>query len=508
MKAWLTYLLALLSGASLTFAYAPFSIWPVTFFAMAIAIRQLNMSSRPFLTAWLFGLGWFGAGISWVHVSIADFGGLPIVFSVLLMMLLCGYLALYPAIAMWLAKRYFHAKYWPLALPFIWVVTEWCRSWMLSGFPWLSVGYSQTDSWLAGWMPVIGETGVTALIISLAASLALVKHYKHLIYPLVLVAICFISGFLLKQVHWVTKDKSYNVAMVQGNIAQSLRWVPEQDAPTMEKYRMLTAPLWQNDLIIWPEAAVPKLELMATAYLAELDSKAFETDTGFITGIVNYNWESEEAWNNLLVLGKTTPDAHSAQYHYFHNNRYAKHHLLPIGEFVPFEDFLRPLAPLFDLPMSSFSRGDYEQSNLIANGIRLAPAICFEIAFPRQVAANVHNNTDMIITVSNDAWFGRSHGPAQHLEIARVRAIEFGRPVLRATNNGITAFINEKGDVEAVLPQFEAGSISSSVQAQRGITPYNYFGDLLVWAISAMGFVLALFLSRNRTTPIQQQESH
>ncbi|MBU3022560.1 apolipoprotein N-acyltransferase [Aestuariibacter sp. A3R04] len=498
----------MLSGASLTFAYAPFSLWPVALIAMAVAIRQLRASQRPFLTSWLFGLGWFGAGISWVHVSIADFGGLPIVLSVLLMLILCGYLALYPAFAMWLTKRYFPTRLWPLALPFIWVVAEWLRSWMFTGFPWLSLGYSQTDSLLAGWMPVIGETGVTALVIALATSLALVKRNKRVIYPCLLFSVCFVSGFLLKQVEWVVRDKSYNVAMVQGNIAQSLRWVPEQDGPTMEKYRNLTAPLWQSDLIIWPEAAVPKLELMATGYLAELDKKAYESNSGLITGIVNYNWESEEAWNNLLVLGKTKPTDTGPQYHYFHNNRYAKHHLLPVGEFVPFEDILRPLAPLFDLPMSSFSRGDYEQPNLVANGIHLAPAICFEIAFPRQVAANVHANTDMIVTVSNDAWFGHSHGPAQHLEIARVRAIEFGRPVLRATNNGITAFINEKGDVDAVLPQFEAASISATVQAQHGLTPYNYFGDLLVWALSALGFAIALFLSRKQSTLLIQQESN
>ena len=161
---------------------------------------------------------------------------------------------------------------------------------------------------------------------------------------------------------------------------------------------------------------------------------------------------------------------------------------MPIGEFVPFEDWLRPLAPLFDLPMSSFARGAYQQANLEANGIHLAPAICFEIAFPRQVAANLYANTDMIITVSNDAWFGRSHGPAQHLEIARMRALEFGRPVLRATNNGISAFIDAKGQITARLPQFEAGSLTAPVTATEGLTPYRQLGDL------PMGILLTLLL--------------
>ncbi len=488
--------MALLSGASLTFAYAPFSLWPVTFVALALAIRQLVKTQRPFLTGWLFGLGWFGAGISWVHVSIADFGGLPVVLSVGLMLILCGYLALYPATALWAARRWFPARLWPLALPFLWVVAEWLRSWMLSGFPWLSVGYSQINSPLAGWAPVAGETGITAIIIALAAALAVFRVRTQWPALAVIFTVSLVSGWLLKKVNWVVTAGVHSVAMVQGNIAQSLRWVPEQDIPTMEKYRGLTTPLWDNDLVIWPEAAVPKLELMATDFLQAMDRQAVSTDTALITGIVNYNWESEEAWNNLLVLGRKTPDDTQARYHYFHANRYAKHHLLPIGEFVPFEDILRPLAPLFDLPMSSFSRGDFEQTNLIANGIRLAPAICFEIAFPRQVSANVHSDTDMIITVSNDAWFGHSHGPAQHLDIARMRAVETGRPVLRATNNGITAFINEKGDVTSVLPQFEAGSLVSDVAAKHGLTPYNRAGDIPVWFVSGLLLCVALYLRR------------
>ena len=229
-----------------------------------------------------------------------------------------------------------------------------------------------------------------------------------------------------------------------------------------------------------------------------MDNLALNTDSALITGIVNYNFESDEAWNNLLVLGKRKPDDTYGSYHYFHNNRYAKHHLLPIGEFVPFEDILRPLAPLFDLPMSSFSRGDFVQTNLVANGIHLAPAICFEIAFPHQVAANVHNDTDMIITVSNDAWFGHSHGPAQHLDIARMRALELGRPVLRATNNGITAFINDKGDVTSVLPQFEAGSLSQIVQARKGMTPYKQFGDIMLWLLTAAFLAAAIIIKRKQ----------
>ncbi|GGW75836.1 apolipoprotein N-acyltransferase [Alteromonas halophila] len=487
----------MLAGASLTFAFAPFGVWPVTILACAIAVRQLHRTEhRGFLTGWVFGLGWFGAGISWVHVSIADYGGLPLIGSVGMMALLCAYLSLYPALAFYLTRRLFPAHLMPLALPFFWTLSEWLRSWVFSGFPWLSLGYSQIDSPLAGWFPILGETGISALLVCLGAALALAHTRAALLRAGLAIAIAYVSGWVASTYSWVTPERSISMAMVQGNIAQSLRWVPEQDGPTMEKYRTLTEPLWDNDVIIWPEAAVPKLEPLALDYLAEIDKKAAQTNSALVTGIVNFNWENDDAWNSMIVLGKKQPDAQQGHYRYFHSNRYAKHHLLPIGEVVPFEDLLRGLAPIFDLPMSSFARGDFQQPNIQANGVSMAPALCFEIAFPRQVGANVHNDTDAIITLSNDAWFGNSHGPAQHMEIARVRALEFGRPVIRSTNNGISGFIDHRGNVTSRLPQFEVGSLSSPVTLTRGITPYGRFGDILIWGLTLAMLVLAWRLRR------------
>ncbi len=487
----------MLAGATLTFAFAPFGAWPVTLLALAVAVRQLKRTeNKGFLTGWLFGIGWFGVGISWVHVSIADFGGLPLIGSIAMMALLCGYLSLYPALAFYLTKRFFGASLWPLALPFMWVLSEWLRSWMLSGFPWLSLGYSQIDSPMSGWFPVIGETGVTALIVSLSTLLAVAGSKRHLLMAGLAITVTYVSGWVATGYSWVTPTRTVSMAMVQGNIAQSLRWQPEQDLPTMLKYRTLTEPLWDSDVVIWPEAAVPKLEPLAQDYLAAMDTRAAETDSALITGIVNFNWESEDAWNSMVVLGKKQPDSRSGHYRYFHHNRYAKHHLLPVGEFVPFEDLLRGLAPIFDLPMSSFARGDFQQTNIIANGVSMAPALCFEIAFPRQVRANVHDDTDAIITLSNDAWFGKSHGPAQHMQIARVRALEFGRPVIRSTNNGISGFIDHRGDLVAQLPQFEAGSLTAPVLTTTGKTPYNRFGDTLVWSLTLLMLLLALRLRR------------
>lgn len=460
----------------------------------------LVKNDSAFKTGFAFGLGWFGAGISWVHVSIADFGGLPLAGSLGLMILLCAYLALFPAFFSWCLTRWFSVALWPVVAPAMWFFIEWIRSWLFTGFPWLSVGYSQIDSALGGWVPLIGETGLSMLLVLIATSIAIGLCSKRLAPPAIVLVVTYASGWTLNTFEWVAlKSTPVSIAMVQGNIKQEMRWAPEQAQPTMQKYEQMSAAHWSNQLVIWPEAAVPQIEPMAESFLLKLDKQAAASDTGLITGIVNFNYDSKQAFNNLLALGKKHQDDTQGHYHYLHSNRFDKHHLLPIGEFIPFEDWLRKLAPIFDLPMSSFTRGDFLQANLLANGIHLAPAICFEIAFPRQIAANLNSETDFIITVSNDAWFGASHGPDQHLDIARVRAKEFGIPVLRATNNGITAFIDHKGKVISRLPQFEAGVLSHDMLGTIGYTPYRVVGDAPAWLYCLLIFIFSILRRKQQS---------
>ena len=376
--------LAVLFGAMLTLAYAPFSLWFVTFLSLTGFIYLLSNSfpKQGFKLGFAFGLGWFGAGVSWVHVSIADFGGIPLIGSISLMLLLSAYLALFPALSCYLVNKYFTNKLWPIALPFIWLAVEWLRSWFLTGFPWLSLGYSQIQGPLAGWFPVIGEFGVSGLTVLISTALAIWLADKKWLPSIIVVTVLFVSGVALNQYQWAKPSgESARIAMVQGNIEQALRWTPEQDQPTMDKYKNMSADHWNNDVIIWPEAAIPKLEPLAADYIKQIDNLAAQTNTGLITGIVNYNFETQEAYNNLIGLGQKhqndkddDEDANEhGHYYYFHANRFAKHHLLPIGEFIPLENWIRGLAPIFDLPMSSFSRGDYQQSNLKVKGYHFAP---------------------------------------------------------------------------------------------------------------------------------------
>ncbi len=469
-----------------------FAILPLSFYLIAF------QSDTVFRSAWCFGFGYFGAGISWVHVSIADFGGLPLPASIALMVLLCAYLALFYGAIFAFLRKYFPPQIWPLAIMLSWLLMEWLRARVLSGFPWLSIAYSQTNSIFSSLFPLIGEIGLSALIVMVCMSLVVgIKHGKwlHASLPALVFAT---SALLLNNIQWThANGESKSIALVQGNIAQSLRWDQAQDIITMRKYSELTQPLWGTDIIVWPEAAVPALESLVSDYITMLDERATEANTGFITGVVNYNAMTDVGYNSLLALG-IDEDSNNVPYALNHSKRFSKHHLLPIGEFVPFEDILRPLAPIFDLPMSSFSRGEYVQDNLIAKNTYFAPAICFEIAFPLQIAANLTPQTDAIITVSNDAWFGDSHGPHQHLQIAQARALEFGLPVIRATNNGVTAIINHKGEIQGELPQFEAAVLQSTLYLVDGETPYRQFGDFPIWALALILFSAAIYLRHFR----------
>ena len=492
-------------GASLTLSYAPFEHWWLAIISFSGFFYLLIQTKHKTASTWWFAFGWFGAGISWVHVSIADFGGVPLVFSVLMMAGLCGYLALFPALAVKLLQRCTSVVFWPMILPLLWVLTEWLRSWFLTGFPWLSIGYSQLHSPLGGWLPVIGETGVSGMLVLMTSAVALAIHQKNWRFALMSITIPLISGAILNPIEWTKPSgKQISTAIIQGNIKQELRWAPEQDLPTMQRYLQDTQQYLGHDLIIWPEAAIPKLESLATEYITALDEMTAASNSSLITGIVNYNYESEQVYNSLITLGNKLPGDKQGNYRYFHNNRFDKQHLLPIGEFVPFENVLRRLAPIFDLPMSSFTRGDFQQRNLVANGINIAPAICFEIAFPRQVRANLYAETEVILTVSNDAWFGRSHGPAQHMEIAQVRAKEMGLPLIRSTNNGISAFVDHRGNITDRLTQFERTSMSSMIALVNGTTPYRQFGDLGIWLIT-LSFAIAGFIVQRQTKHIKNQ---
>jgi len=517
---WLSFI----AGLSLVFSYAPFSLWWLALTVLIIWFsyleKVLNINSgehTSLLTkhSLFFGFGWFASGISWVHVSIEQFGGMPLIISLLLMMFLCLYLAIYPALCGFITAKFAQLSskkstsnktdlLW--FFPAFWLLTEYLRGVVLTGFPWLSLGYSQIDSPLRTLAPIIGEAGITFFL--LLSSLAIAKLLSKKTTTLAILSltfVCFIT-VISANLQWVTPTgKTVKTALVQGNIKQSIKWQPDQQWPTMLKYLDLTRTNYDAKLIIWPESAIPAIETMSTTqeFLDMVNKSAALNDAAIVTGIINYNFESKEYFNSLIVLGNSQPgNDEQGSYYYNHRNRYYKNHLLPIGEFVPFGDLLRPLAPLFNLAMSSFSRGDYVQRNLLANGLQILPLICFEIAFPEQLAANFSSKSDIILTVSNDAWFGNSHGPHQHMEIAQMRALEFGRPLLRSTNNGVTAITDHLGNITSQLPQFQEAVLVEEIQLVQGITPYSQYGRYPIWLFAFFTLIIGFFIIRFRIPPI------
>ncbi len=514
------------AGVLLVFAYAPFSAWWLMYvilplwFVHLCKIQQKHLqlaennstkadlaqpntvakSQRRLLTkhSFVFAFGWFASGISWVHVSIDQFGGLPLAISLLLMILLCCYLALFPALAFYICGHFLNnGKLNLWLLPSAWLLCEYLRAKLLTGFPWLSLGYSQLDGPLAALAPMIGETGITITLLLVCVALCQIAVNKQRSLAIVTILGLTLAIVVANQKSWVeTNGEVVDVALIQGNIEQDLKWQPEQEWPTMLKYLQLSRENFAADLIIWPESAIPALELLVSTqeFLQLVNQSALANSSAIITGIQNYHVDTKKYYNGLIVLGNSEKATHhnnqpAQSYVYNNPNRYYKSHLLPIGEFVPFGDILRPLAPFFNLPMSSFSRGDYVQANLRANGLNILPLICFEIAFADQLAANFTVQTNLLLTVSNDAWFGDSHGPHQHMEIARMRALEFGRPLLRSTNNGVTAVTDHLGNIQQIIPQFEEAVLTTEVKLVTGLTPYSQYQQLMTWLIPLLCLV-------------------
>ncbi|ODQ00901.1 apolipoprotein N-acyltransferase [Salinivibrio sp. SS2] len=481
-------LAAALLGASATLAFAPFSYWllmPVSLWGLFLLLQSAS-PKKASLLGFCWGLGQFATGVSWVYVSIDHFGGMPAIAGLSLMALLVMYLSLYPALFAGVLARCSvrHAAIkWLILAPSLWLVADGLRGWVFTGFPWLWPGYSQIDSPLAGLAPVLGVQGITWLLVLMAGLATLITpkwgawQGRKQLAGLAAIAGLSACAYGLNTIQWVEAhpEKQQTVSLIQGNIPQALKWRPDQRWPTLMKYLDLTRQHWDSDVVIWPEAAIPALERDLPRFFEQLDTAAKNNHTTVITGVLDQN-AAGQYFNNVIAVGADTPS-----YQYPAPKQYSKHHLLPFGEFVPFESLLRPLAPLFNLPMSSFSPGEAIQPALPANGLAYITALCYEIAFPAQIRANLTPDSNAIITLSNDAWFGRSIGPLQHLEIARMRAREFGLPVIRATNNGVTAIMDARGNIQQSLPQFETGVLTTTVTSTVGITPYRQWGNTPLW---------------------------
>lgn len=499
-------IIALALGVIQVFAFAPFSQWWIlypSFIGLFLLLEQVNKSNKQyFLVSFCFNLAMFTATIHWIYVSMDLFGGMPTIVSVLLILLFAAYLALFPTLAIWASTRLTFistVQRYLLVLPVFWLLMDWFRGWFLTGFPWAYLGYSHADTPLVGFAPVLGVQGLTLSILLICASLTLILKKQHVISNILFIITLVVSGHLLQQVRYTERQPAIKVALVQGNINQNIKWKKGQLYPSLFKYLDLSEAGdnsdRENELLIWPESAIAALEIDIQGFLQPLSEELNMKGKTLMTGIIEYDTDKNEYRNTIIMLGKLPV---GAGYSSKSSNRYRKHQLLPIGEFVPFEDLLRPIAPYFNLPMSSFQRGDEVQSNLQSGLTTFAPVLCYEVAFPELLRKNVHENTGMLLTLSNDAWFPDSIGPDQHLEIARMRAIEFARPILRSTNTGITAIYDDQGNELGRLASNTEGVLRQEVQPTFGLTPYQRMGSLPLYLYCIFILIGTFFFYRQR----------
>jgi apolipoprotein N-acyltransferase len=481
-------------GCLTTLAFAPFGLSllvPIVLLPF-LYVCLTNSPRDSGKHGFWFGFGLFLTGTYWIYISVVVFGQAPVWIALFLMICLVLIMAIYFWITGWLISRLASGEPWYLLLvaPAVWIMVEWARGWLLTGFPWMALGYSQVDSAFAGWAPVIGVYGVSALVVmSVAAILvAILTRGRQQIIAVGLVLLPVLSGAILKPVDWTEPDgEPLTATIIQGGISQDRKWLPEQFRPTLDFYRNETGKVTDSDLVVWPEVAIPAASDRVEGYIQALESDSRATGQTILFGILERVTERRvepDVFNAIFAVGGDE------------RQTYRKRHLVPFGEYFPVPAAVREWMRMMSLPTRDLASGNDVQPLLeTRGGVKLSVAICYEDAYAAEQLYALPE-AGVLINVSNDAWFGDSIAPHQHLQIARMRSLEAGRHTIRATNTGISAFIGPKGKVHERGAQFVPVTMTREVQPYRGSTPYAVIGNWLVLILGSV--VLGVFWIRSR----------
>ena len=472
-------LLAFVAGAALPLAFAPCNIYIIAFISPLVWLISLqNISiARATWRGWLFGFGFFIVGISWIYISIHVYGGSPLVFAALLTLLFVAALALVFAFQALCFNYFFNKKHWltiTIGFACIWVLAEILRSWIFTGLPWLLLGNSQLSTWLRGYAPIVSVYGVS-FVVACSSGLLLnaLRGKKHFLYSVIAVTILFFVGFVLTQIHWTQPSgKPLKVSLIQGNIPQTIKWDPQFLSLSLQRYYKLTQKSWDSDVIVFPEGAIPDVFSTQKDFLMQLDRQAKQHHSTLISGIIMIDRKAFQAYNAITMLGNS-------------HGTYLKRHLVPFGEYVPWQNLLGGLINFFNLPMASLTSGPSEQPLLQIGKIPVAAFLCYEIAYLNLILPSLPQ-AQLLITLSNDSLFGHSWAAAQHLQIAQMRSLAAGRAQIVVSNSGLTAIINAQGNIVKQGPRDKIFVLHGSVQPMQGATPLVYFG----WLIEFIGLII------------------
>ena len=493
-------LFSLAAGVVTVGGFAPFNLYPLAILGLAILFWQWHHATSAragFLTGFAFGLGLFGAGVSWVYISLHQFGGMAAWLAALATLLFCAFLALFPASAGALFVYFRRHKYALLWLaPALWVLQEWARGWIFTGFPWLALGYSQVpDSPLAAYAPLVGAYGVSYLV-ALFASLLVwsIAHWREreaLGWGVAGIVLLLGMGWGLRIPVWTTPTgHPTSVALVQGNIAQEMKWRPEKTAETLALYARLTA-AHPAQLIVLPETAFPLFEFELPATYREKLVQIGRQNGGDIIAGLPTGSPRGAYYNSVLSFGAAPTQA------------YHKFHLVPFGEYIPMKSVWGWIIEVLHIPLSDFARGSSTQHPLQVGGQSVAMNICYEDVFGEEIIRQLPA-ASVLANVSNVAWFGDSLALWQHAQISQMRALESGRMMLRATNTGLTALIDAKGVMLGHLPPFRVGVLHGTVTGYAGSTPYVRWGNGPVLVICWLSLGLVVLQQMIRSKKLKQ----
>ena len=491
-RRWLRRLAAAAAGATVSLAFAPFGLWPLAILGPAVLIALWDGTTPRHAAAlgFWFNAGTFAAGTYWLYVSIHVFGAAPLWIAFLLMLGLVAIMGAYHAalgyaVARWLPAR--GAWRWVVGIPAAWLLVEWLRGWFLSGFSWLSLGYSQTDTWLARLAPVGGVYTISDVTLVSAGTLVWLLRAPDLRgrgAALLLLAAPWLAALALDRDWTHASGPPVRVAVLQGAVPQDIKWLEDNRETTLRLYAKLTREALGEPLIVMPESALPDLANNLVPFIGRLYSEASARGSALVLGLVRLSDDGQHYFNSVAAL-----DGQGVTW-------YDKHHLVPFAEFFPVPKFVRGWLRLMSLPYSDFTRGEAVQPPLQAAGLHLATGICYEDAYGSTLARSLPGS-DALVNVTNDAWFGHSTARYQHFQIARMRAIESGRFLVRAANDGISAVIGPRGEVVAEAPQYREIVLRAAITPRTGLPPYARVGNWAIVLLAAAACVAAVFKWRS-----------